>query len=389
MVGYTRGAMRTSDVAENGRTSATRVDVIIGVHNTSRPVERAVASALRNRVAVRVMVVAHNTDPNAVRRRLGALANDPRVVVLDLHDGIRSPANSYNHALDSAIADFVSVVGSDDELAPGALDAWVGLADRVHAEVVMAPILRVGGGPVPSPRVRPGRTDKLDGDRDRLFERTAPLGLVGRARFGGLRFTEGLPRGIDQAYGLHLWFSGARIAFDPTTPPYLEHDDQRDRVTKVGGPAIDDLRYFDAIEADPVFQTIPSGARRAVAAKIVRVHVISSIATHLGESGLTEEDRRDLAHVVDRLRGWAPRLDQLLSRRDHRALATGLRPGASGDEIRAAIGDRRSYLSPAALVPRNPLLTLHRHAPFRSLVAARFVARAIDRSAARSTTPRS
>lgn len=374
--------MSTSDVSVNGRPSGTRVDVIIGVHNASRPVERTVASALDNHVAVRVMVVAHNTDADAVRRRLGVLADDPRVIVLELHDGIRSPANSYNHALDSATADFISVVGSDDELAQGALDAWVALADRVGADVVVAPILRVGGGPVPSPRVRPGRVDGLDGDRDRLFERTAPLGLVSRARFGALRFTEGLPRGIDQAYGLHLWFSGARIAFDPTMPPYLEHDDQRDRVTKAGGRAIDDLRYFDAIESDPVFRSMTPAARRAVAAKIVRVHVISSIAMHLSDDGLTDEDRRDFAYAVDRLRGWAPRLEGLLSLRDHRALAVALRPGASGAQIRAAIGDRTSYLSWSALMTHHPLLALHRHAPFRSLAAGRSVARSISRTAA-------
>jgi hypothetical protein len=302
--------------------------------------------------------------------------------VLELADGVRSPANSYNHALDAATADFVSVVGSDDELAAGAIDGWVALADRVAADVVIAPILRVGGAPVPSPRVRPGRVAGLSGDRDRLFERTAPLGLVARERFGALRFTEGLPRGIDQAYGLHLWFSGARIAFDPATPPYLEHDDQRDRVTKVGGPAIDDLRYFEAIEADPVFQGMSPKARRAVAAKIIRVHVVGSIATHVGDDGLSETDRNDLTQAVDRLRGWAPRLDGLLSIRDHRLLSVALRPGATADEIRDAIGDRTSYLSLPALVTHDPLLVLHRHAPLRSLAAGRFVARAIRRAAA-------
>lgn len=375
--------MSTINEAVDGQDQVARVDVIIGVHNTFRPVERAVASALRNRVAVRVMVVAHNTDPDAVRRRLGSVADDRRVNVLELRDGIRSPANSYNHALDSATADFVSVLGSDDEFAPGALDAWVDLADRAGAEVVVAPILRVGGGPVPSPRVRPRRVDRLSGDRDRLFERTAPLGLVGRARFGALRFTEGLPRGIDQAYGLHLWFSGARIAFDPAAPPYLEHDDQRDRVTKVGGPAIDDLRYFDAIESDPVFRTMAAGARRAVAAKIVRVHVIGSIATRLGDDGLSEGDRNDLARALDRLRAWAPRLDGLLSLRDHRVLDVALRPGANGAQIRAAIGDRSSYRSWGALMTHDPRLCLHRHAPFRSLIAGWLVARAISRAAAR------
>ncbi len=360
-----------------------RVDVFLGVHSATRPVERAVASALANDVPVRVTVVAHNIAADVVRGRLGALADDPRVRVVELLDGVRSPANAFNKGLEVSTAEFVSVVGSDDELAPGALDAWVSHADRLAADVVVAPIYRVTGGPVPSPRVRVRRPDVLDGDRDRLFERTAPLGLLRRARFDDLRYPVGLPRGVDQAYGLHLWFCGARVVFDPASPPYLEHDDQTDRVTRAGGRAGDDLAYLDAIEQAPVFRQMSTAARRAVAAKIVRVHVLGTIERRIGDAGLHPDDRADVAAAVARLRAWAPGVLGLLAVRDHRALRCALREDATADDLRAAFAGRSRYLAAGALLTHNPLRLLHRHGPLRSLMAGYAVARQI-RSARRA-----
>ncbi|WP_404438763.1 glycosyltransferase [Microbacterium aerolatum] len=354
-------------------------EIIIGVHSASRPVERAVASVLANERDVLATVIAHNLSASTVRSRLGeALVADPRVRIIALDDGVRSPANAFNFGLDNAIADLVGLLGSDDELAPGALDRWLTMADEHGADVVIAPIRRVESGAVPSPRVRPRRIFDLDGERDRLFERSAPLGLWRRSRFASLRFTEGLPRGVDQAFGIHLWFSGSPIVFDPTSPPYLEHDDQRDRVTKAGGLAENDLAYLDAIEADPVFARMSSSAKRAVAAKILRVHVIGSISTHITAEGLEPHDRETFRRVRAQLRRWAPGVDGILAVRDVRVLREAVRPTATEASLRAALGDRSRYLAFDVIMTANPLRLLHRHAPFRSLLAGRRVARAIN-----------
>jgi hypothetical protein len=363
---------------------APRVEAVVTVHTTTRPVERAAASLLRNSVDLRVTVIAHNIEADSVRARLADIGNDSRVRILELADGVRSPANAYNFALDNLEGEFLSLVGSDDELSPGALDAWVALADRSAADVVIAPIRRVGGGAVPSPRVRPGRRERLDGDRDRLFERVAPLGLVRRATFPRLRFTEGLPRGVDQVFGLNLWFSGASVAFDPGTPAYLEWDDQRDRVTMAPGPLADDVAYLDAWEADPIAQAMTPAARRAVAAKIVRVHLIGAIASRVSEAGLSAADRETVARAMRRLRAWAPSFERILSLRDRRAVRAALDAGASGTALREAIGDRSRVLSARALVTVDPLKILHRHAPLRSLAAGLRVARAVASTAERS-----
>lgn len=362
-------------------TQAWDIDVVIGVHTTSRPIERAVSSALRNEARVRVSVVAHNVAPDAIADRLAELAARPDVRILHLSDGVRSPANAFNHGFAAAEAEYLCLVGSDDELSDGALDAWLDLAHRADADVVIAPVLKVASGGVPSPRSRRGRVTDLDGDRDRLFERASPLGLLRRATVGAARFSTDLPRGVDQSFCVGLWFGDHRIAFDPTTPPYREYDDQRDRVTKSGGPAADDLGYLGAIEQEPAFASMTTAARRALAAKIIRVHVMSAIESRLGPDGLRAQDRSDLAAIVERLEGWAPGVRGILAVRDVRALDAALRPGAQGPEVIEAIGDRTRYAVWDAVLTSNPLRVLHRHAPLRSMAAGRRVARAVSATA--------
>lgn len=353
--------------------SEPRVDVIVAVHNSSRPVERAVASTLRNAVGVRVSVVAHNVQAASIRTRLGSLAADPRVRVLELADGVRSPANAYNHGLDMSTAEFVSIVGSDDELDAGALDEWLALAERLDADAVIAPIVRDGGGGVPTPRVRRRRIGQIaDLDRDRLFERSAPLGLQRRARVDHLRYSAGLPRGVDQAYGLRLW-NDHRVVFDPRLPAYLEHADQDDRITHVFGALADDFVWIEDL-ADALERVSPA-VRRGVVAKTLRVHLLPGVGVRARAGSLDSEDRAVAAHLLQRFIDLAPSAPGLLPRSlraEMRAITAGEVP-----PIADAGGVRRL----SDLLPIDLRSTLHRHAPLRSQLAGRGVAVATARAA--------
>lgn len=129
------------------------VDVIIPVHSEMRPVRRAAASVLEHtEAAVRVTVIAHNIEKDIIVRNLGDVAADRRVRVLNLDDGIRSPAGPMNAGLDHVTAPFFAVLGSDDEFAPGAIDAWLGLQRATNASVVLAAIDLVSGRRDPFPR---------------------------------------------------------------------------------------------------------------------------------------------------------------------------------------------------------------------------------------------
>ncbi|HWV49073.1 MAG TPA: glycosyltransferase family A protein, partial [Microbacterium sp.] len=127
------------------------VDVIVAVHDPARPIERAVASVLTSDSVAKVIVVCHNIPIDPIRARLGSIAGDERVHLEELQDGTRSPAGPFNRGLDIADGAFVSVMGSDDEVEPGAIDAWRRAAAQQEADVVMAPLRHAAGARVPTP----------------------------------------------------------------------------------------------------------------------------------------------------------------------------------------------------------------------------------------------
>lgn len=348
------------------------VDVIVAVHNDRRPVERAVASALLTSLEVRATIVAHNVDAARIRERLGDLGQDSRVRILELSDGVRSPANAFNRGLDASTARYVAIIGSDDSLEPGALDAWVHLAESTHADAVIAPIVRDGGHGVPTPRIRRSRAPRLlDADRDRLYERTAPLGLQRRSATGALRYEQGLARGVDQVYGLRLW-ANHRVVFDPDGPAYREHADQDDRVTHAFGPIADDFAFL-ATYLDEI-RLLPAALRRAAVAKTIRVHVVPAVRNRISVGTLSHADLAAAAEILSALEKSAPR-------------ARGLLPRTVGADLRAIEAMSSERLSSgrgiaqrmAELLPMDLRLVLHRHGPLRNALAGRALARRVTR----------
>ena len=345
------------------------VDAVIPVHSEIRPIARAVASIVdHTRAAVRVSVVAHNIDPAVILHNLGEYATHERVRLLSLQDGIRSPAGPMNHGLDRASARFVTVMGSDDELAPGAIDSWAALQRETGASTVIARI-RIGGQRYdPYPPVRMGRRQRsLDPVKDRLAYRSAPLGLVDRERFPDLRFTEGLPSGEDLAYSATLWFAGHAVAYDLTGPPYLVHEDAGDRVTFAPRSVAEDFAFLDAIEVMPWFARLGSRGKTALTVKILRVHFFDALLARIRSDAGLLAYRNDLRAVLDRLASWAPQSIALLARADRRVLAELEAPRPDDARILHLLDARWNYRTVDAMLPNNPLLALHAQAPLRTL----------------------
>ncbi|MGV2983047.1 glycosyltransferase [Microbacterium sp. AGC85] len=345
------------------------VDVVIAVHSAARPIERAVSSVLEGTKAhVRVTVVAHNIDPEIIRGNLGTLADDQNVRLLALADGIRSPAGPMNVGLEAATSPYVSLLGSDDEFAPGAIDSWLAFATETGATSVMARIDRQTAGPDPMPPTRRGRTRELDAVKDRLAYRSAPLGLISRERFGDLRFTPGLGSGEDLEFTSALWFTGSHIAYDRRTPGYLVHEDGGDRVTFAVRTVAEDFAFFDAITSSDWFPSLRRAQREALGVKTLRVHFFDAVLIRLNSAEGLAAHREALDHVIRTIEGVAPRAVALLSRID-RAIIEALRaPEVDAERILELISARwgRSF---SALLPRNPLLAFHRQAPYRTLRA--------------------
>ena len=350
------------------------VDVVIPVHDPRRPISRAVGSILdHNRAAFRVTVVCHNTPAAGIRAGLAGHADDPRLRLLELHDGIHSPTGPFNLGLDSATARFTSVMGSDDELEPGAIDSWLALADRDHAAVVVPRLRHAGGRDVPTPPVRPGRRRNLDGVKDRLSYRSAPLGLVSTQEFGAERFVAGLGSGEDVAYVTAVWFGGRPISFDRHGPAYLIHSDAGDRVTMGVKPVSADVAFMRLLVEDSRFANLSAGQRLALVIKLLRIHIFGIVTNRPSPAGWTQSDRLDLAEMTRTLLAVAPAAAGILSRADGRLLDAIQDPTASTQRLIDLGQARRHFARPGSLLPGDLRHLFSREAPLRMITASALV----------------
>ncbi len=349
------------------------VDVIIPVHTERRPISRATASVLTTAsVDTRVSIVCHNVAPQQIAAALGIWADDPRVRLFHVEDGTQSPAGPINTGLDAASGEFTAMLGSDDEYEPGAIDAWVAVARRDNADVVIPPLRTSPGSATRSPPTRPFRTRKLDGVRDRLAYRTVQLGLVSRQRFGDIRMTTGLRTGEDVIQGASIWYSTANISLAKGAPGYLIHeDDPESRTSSTVKPAAESLLFLDAVLAQEFVSTLTPAQRVSFAVKLLRTHVMDILGASLG-AGAHPEDLAALSYGVERIVALAPTACGILSKREARIISE-LQAAADPARLATEHAILTDYRRPANLLPASGLRLFHREAPLRFLAAIAFM----------------
>lgn len=366
------------------------VDLVIAVHTSARPIARAVRSALAASERMRVTVVCHDVDPDAIRDALGALAEDAddsagRVRLLPFRDGIRSPSGPFNAGLDAADAEWVAIMGSDDELEPGAVDAWLATAAATGADIVLPPIVRRGTADVvvPTPPTRPGRRSELDGLRDRLAYRSAPLGLLRRSAVGDLRFGGGIATGEDVLFSARLWFGEHRMALHEGLA-YLVHDDAGDRVTLAPTSVHEALGFVEEVLESRWFRSQPATVRRALAIKTLRINILGQFVTRDRPEQWQAEERAALARIVHDLATAGPGSLDRLSVADRRLLdALPPESGVDAHRLLALAAARRRFGMPATAVTRSPALLFDREAPLRMMASSLAVRRALGRARGR------
>ena len=358
------------------------VDVIIGVHSTARPVARAVRSVLDNATPVRVTVVCHGLPAAEISPLLGALPAEAIAVghevrLVEFADGVASPAGPYNRGLDLATAPYVAVLGSDDRLAPGAIDSWAALARETDADAVITRLAyaRTDGSVravVPTPPARPFRQRGLDPVRDRLAYRSAPLGLLRRETLErlGLRHDEGKPVGVDLELSTHLWFAAERIAYDRRGPAYLIGEDGTDRITFAPRPLARDLLWLPDLLDARWFRTLPLTPRRSIAVKILRIHLFGAIHYRAEPGTWTTDERAALRSLTAAVLTAAPDAERVLSRAERDLLDAALDPVVPAERLIALSARRRRHGRPATLVPRDVRQVLAREAPLRFMAAS-------------------
>lgn len=318
------------------------VDVVIACHDPARPIARAVASVLADdeaRALARVTVVAHNRPAAEFEELLSGIPGSWRI--LELNDGIPSPAGPFNHGLDAATAEYCAVMGSDDRLEPGALVAWSAAARTGAADMVIAP-MRIDGQPVmlnPLPRLR--RARRLDAARDRLFYRTAPLGLLRTEtiRDLGLRMTDGMRTGEDIEFGVRMLAEAGRVDYPLRAPSYVIGTDAAERTSHTLLDVAATLQPVNLLLDGEVASRLRFAHRRALAIKFIRISLLGAVRARPNSADWQPGDVQALRGMLERLASLAPGVLAPLSRQE-RELTDAIARAGSADELVAAL--RRS-----------------------------------------------
>lgn len=358
------------------------VDVVIAVHTPDRPIERTVASLMESGLPtaessagrLRVTVVCHNTAAGPIRDRV-APEHRERVRFVEYADGIKSPAGPFNHGISLATGAWVSIMGSDDSLEPGALAQWVQRAEGDSADVLIAPMAHAGGGAIRTPVVRRNRSAGLDPVADRLTYRTAPLGILRLSLVRSLELI--LPTryatGEDQSFSAALWFSGARISYGRGLPRYLVHDDAAVRVTATPRPVTEDLAFAADLVDSGWFARLAVPERTAIVTKLLRVHVFGHVLLRAEAGSWCAQDAAEMAVVARRLLFAAPRAARPLSLADRTLLDAVARQEADSSVMKSLATLRRTFSNPRTWLPRNVSALLHPEAPLRFMSASALV----------------
>ena len=358
--------------------SAPTVDMIVAVHDLRRSIRRAVGSVLSDRdPSIRVLVVAHNLPAADVAAALGDLvaAHPGRVRIEELNDGIPSPSGPFNFGMAVSDADYVGIMGSDDELDPDAIAQWRRRAERFRADAVVAKVVRGEQRTlVRSPPKRVWRTGVLDFVRDRLSYRSAPLGLMRREAVArlGLELLAGARNGGDLPFVTRLWLRG-RVVADHGTAAYIVHDDAPERVTLVAKPVAEELAPVRQLLDSELVHGMTVAQREALTTKILRRNVMDSLRKRDGGRRLTADDVDTLRELLRTIRRLAPRATALVSPL-HRGIFDELE-GADPDLGRVAQLDEEiaRMRSLAALLPADARHLLHSQGQPRFVVASALI----------------
>lgn len=293
-------------------------DIVVAVHDLRRNVARAVRSILADPdPRVRALVVAHNLLGAEVSQALADLidAHPGRVRVEELLDGVPSPSGPFNFGMEISEAEYVGILGSDDELDPGAVSQWRTTAERYRADAVIAKVVRGEQRTlVRSPPKRVLRTGVLDFAADRLSYRSAPLGLLRADAVSrlDLRLMDGARNGGDLPFVTRLWLRG-RVVPAVGLAAYVEHADAPVRVTHVAKPVSEELWPVTVLLDGSDVRQMTRGQREALVTKLLRRNILDAVRKRDGGRGFTADDLASLREILGRFDAVAPRARELVS----------------------------------------------------------------------------
>ncbi len=354
------------------KSGALPIEVIIPCHNPERPIHRAVASVINGNSGIgEVTVVCHNTSPKKIETALGTeMARAVRLI--ECADGVHSPAGPMNAGLANARSPWVSFLGSDDSLAPDALSAWLQVAKGTDAVIAREHFSDGRAIRTPVHRLLPRRF--ADPIRDRLFYRSAPLGLLRTAflQKHNLAFTPGLPTGEDIALTSQIWATG-KVRAQTFGPGYMVGEDATDRVTTRSRSAAEALAFIPSVWDQSWLQKWPPRLRDALGTAHLRLHVFGWANAKINDPRLFEGDQEVVSNAIKKILELAPGALLPMSARDRNLIDALLDQQAPFEEILSLAQKRRKFYHPGSLFTRDLANVLAPDAPLRFSVASALI----------------
>lgn len=351
------------------------VDVVIPVHSQTRPLGRAVGSAIAATRGMRpadcgIMVVAHHISARQVESMLSE-EQLARVTIVECSDPGTTPAGPRNTALERTTATFISFLDSDDTLDPGAVDRWVSIARTRGSDWVLPFQHHSDGRADMTPITRPWRSSDLSAVADRLFYRSTAFGLVrvATARAAGARFDTDVITAEEQAFILPLYAHAQRIDYAPGLPGLLMHADATDRVSRAPIPVGDQALPALRLSETEWFAQVPPALQAGFYLKFIRVNIFPFIELHVKTGSWDRAQAQAAYDSIQSLLRAAPLSKNQLSRADSRVIELLSHPDTEPARLVQALAARRRFASPAALATPQLSWLLARNAPLRISVA--------------------
>lgn len=359
-------------------THRSTVDMIIAVHDLRRNIKRAIGSVLADEdPTIRAFIVAHNLARTEVESAIAELADryPGRIRVEELLDGVRSPSGPFTFGIAASDADYVGIMGSDDELDPAAIRQWRERAIALDADAVIAKVVRGSQRTlVRSPPKRLWRVGRLDFVKDRLSYRSAPLGLIRRSAVArlDLELLPGARNGGDLPFVTKLWLSG-RVVAATGAAAYIEHADAPERVTYVAKPVAEELNPITLLLVDPITRTMTSSQRHALATKLFRRNLTDSVRKRGSGLLLTAEDCATLRTLAAAITELAPNALNMLSIAQRRMFDELARTEPDPELVVQADAASLRYRTLPALLPAKLKFLLHSQAQPRFMIATSLI----------------
>lgn len=326
-------------------------EIVVPVHDRTRPVRRAVESLLDDD-ETRALVIAHNIDP-----ALLDLPSTDRVRILPLEGAAGMPGATYDAGIAAATAPWVGIMGSDDWYQKGAIAAMRRRVQHDGTDGAIAPLTHQY---LEFNQIKPLtiRHSRLDPVRDRMFYRTAPLGIYRTVMMQNpeYRFGDTFPAGSDMRVTALLWTSKHRFSYYWDDPAYVVGKDATTRVTFTPRPLSSTGAPYLALMQEPVVKDFDRATRHALAMKMARVHILGAVAVRPTKDLWQEGDVTWLQTYAQELHRYDATAYRGLSRRDRRIVSAVL-----GGDLPAILAAQAAWKDSPLLdraLPRNPFMAV-------------------------------